>query len=144
VHYSTQVTVLCKPTVQSYTRQNKKIVLNFLSTLNSLAPNDIYICRAVSPLNGRTAIKVDGGGDLIPVRKIKFRCQRVNKNICRIIGFYFLGKQLLGYVKLPANRQVLVNTIGLDGGEWGWSWQLTVNMNCNMLLVLGCLSLISV
>jgi len=22
----------------------------------------IYICRAVSPLNGRTAIKVDGGG----------------------------------------------------------------------------------
>ena len=32
--------------------------------INPLAPNDIYIyiCRALSPLNGRTAIKVDGGG----------------------------------------------------------------------------------
>jgi len=47
--------------------------------VNRLAPNDIYICRAVSPLNGRTAIKVDGGwgGDLSAARKITFRRQRV-------------------------------------------------------------------
>jgi len=44
--------------------------------INPLAPNDIYTCRAVSPLNGRTAIKVDGGGgfnsgakDKIPASK---------------------------------------------------------------------------
>ena len=46
----------------------------------------IYICHAVSPLNGRTAIKVDGGGgwgfnsgakDKISAPKVKFRRQRV-------------------------------------------------------------------
>jgi len=52
-----------------------------MSSINPLAPNDIYICRAVSPLNSRTAIKVDeGGGDLIPARKIRFRRQRVKLN----------------------------------------------------------------
>jgi len=30
--------------------------------INPLAPNDIYLCRAVSPLNGRKAIEVDRGG----------------------------------------------------------------------------------
>jgi len=38
-------------------------------TFSPLAPNDIYIYRAVSPLNGRMAIKLVGGGDLIPAPK---------------------------------------------------------------------------
>jgi len=38
------------------------IIRSSTPTLNRLAPNNLYICRAVSPLNGRTAIKVVGGG----------------------------------------------------------------------------------
>ena len=47
--------------------EDKKYSKNIYN--NPLAPNThththiyIYICHAVNPLNGRTAIKVDGGG----------------------------------------------------------------------------------